>query len=349
MTRHDPKLLNPGPVTMSRRVRRALGSPDVCHREPEFAATVLRVRERLLGAYGEPGYVAVPLGGSGTCAVETMLSLVAPHETALVVANGVYGERIAAMLRAQQKAHEVVASAWDEPIDLVRVERALASGAFGHVVVVHHETTTGRLNDLAAMGALCTRFGVPLLVDAVSSFGAEELRFAEWNVEAAAATANKCLHGAPGVSFVIAREAGLARPSGATSVYLDLHRHAAAPPFTLPTHVMHALDEALDEHAERGGWRARLATYRARSAVVREARAELLLESADAYASSLTSFRLPSHVSYDALHASLKRAGFVIYRGQGKFDGQIFRIAVMGELDGRDLERLAAALDAALA
>jgi 2-aminoethylphosphonate-pyruvate transaminase len=344
---------------MSRRVRRALAAPDVCHREPEFVETVGLVRGRLRAVYDEPAHAYVPvlLGGSGTAAVEAMLSLVGPHESTLVLAHGVYGERIAAMLRAQQKPHEVLGAPWTDAVDLDAVARALASGAFRRLAVVHHETTTGRLVDLAALGALATRFAVPMLVDAVSSFGAEELRLAAWNVEAAAGVANKCLHGAPGVSFVLARADALLRPSGATSLTLDLHRHAAAQErgdmaFTLPTHVTHALAEALDEHAERGGWEARRATYAARSAVVRAAAlragASLLLGDARAYASALTSFRLPPGASYDALHASLKRAGFVIYRGQGALDGRIFRIAVMGDLDGRDLERLAAALGHAL-
>jgi 2-aminoethylphosphonate-pyruvate transaminase len=344
------KLLNPGPVSMSARVHRALGSPDVCHREPEFAEVVRRVRERLAVVYDAPGYEAVLLGGSGTAAVEAMLSLIGPQETSLVLANGVYGQRIAAMLRAQGKAHEIVAAPWTSAIDLAKVEAALASGRFRHVLAVHHETTTGRLNDLAAIGALCTRFGVPLLVDAVSSFGGEELRFEEWNLEAVAATANKCLHGAPGVSFVLARSAALERPSGATSVYLDLVRHARAQrkgttPFTLPTHVTIALDEALAELAEQGGWRARHATYRMRSRVVRSVGLPLLLEP-EAFGVTLTSFRIPAHRTYEAIHDALKRASFVVYAGQGDLDGQILRIAVMGDLAGGDLERLAVALRA---
>ncbi len=150
MTARAPRLLNPGPVTMTERVRRALASEDVCHREPEFKALVGSVRERLAAVYGEKGYTPVLLGGSGTAAVEAMLSLVAKNETSLVVANGVYGERIAAMLKAQGKAHEVVSSAWTSGIDLDGAERALAKGSFGHVLTVHHETTTGRLNDVAA-------------------------------------------------------------------------------------------------------------------------------------------------------------------------------------------------------
>jgi 2-aminoethylphosphonate-pyruvate transaminase len=332
----------------------------VCHREPEFRDLVASVRRRLRGVYGEQGYTPVLLGGSGTAAVETMLSLVGRNETALVLANGVYGERMAAMLEAQGKAHEVVRSAWTSGIDLEAANRALATGRFQRVLAVHHETTTGRLNDIAALGVLAHQHGASMLLDAVSSFAGEELRLAEWNVEALAATANKCVHGAPGVSFVLAQDAAMKRvPSngGATSVYLDLARHAndqarGSTPFTLPTHVTRGLGEALAELDEEGGWRTRHATYVERSKHVRAVCAELnappLLDGDAAYGATLTSFRLPPGVTYEELHAELKQDGFVIYAGQGMFEGAIFRIAVMGALSADDLEDLARSLRRAL-
>lgn len=351
-------LLNPGPVTMTERVRSALAAQDVCHREPEFKALVGRVREKISGVYGAKSYTPVLIGGSGTAAVETMLSVIPKGDgNSLVVANGVYGERMAAMLRSQGKRHEVVSAPWTSGMDLAAVEKAIAGGSFGHVLAVHHETTTGRLNDLGTLGAICKKHGVPLLVDAVSSFAGEDIRWDDWNVEAAAATANKCVHGAPGVSFVLVRDAALARPSGATSVYLDLHRHAAdqakgSTPFTLPTHVTFAFDAALDELAASGGWKARHTAYTARSTRVRVALRELgvtlLLDDENVYGSTLTSFRLPEGRTYEALHGHLKQDGFVIYAGQGKFDGAIFRIAVMGEITERDLDRLIASLRVAL-
>ena len=367
------KLLNPGPVSMTERVRNALASEDVCHREPEFTALVGDVRTRLAGVYSETkkGYTPVLLGGSGTAAVEAMLSLVGKNEASLVVANGVYGERIAAMLKAQGKAYELISSPWTSGLDLDAADDALGRGPsdpdprstkmFSRILTVHHETTTGRLNDIAALGMLAHRHGVPMLVDAVSSFAGEELLVREWNIEAFAATANKCVHGAPGVSFVMADNEALKRPSGATSVYLDLSLHAAAQakgstPFTLPTHVTRAFDEALAELSDEGGWHARRDLYRARSSRVRsvckESNAPLLLDREEAYGCTLTSFKLPSdashRVAYEAVHATLKRDGFVIYAGQGKFDGAIFRIAVMGDLSASDIDRLASSLRAAL-
>ena len=345
-------LLNPGPVTLSERVRRALLRPDQCHREAEFAEMMLRIRTRLEAIYHERpvAHDAVVLTGSGTCAVEAMVASLVPREgTALVAANGVYGERIAAMLSAQGKPHRVVRSEWLDPIDVAAVGDALGRGRFAAVIAVHHETTTGRLNQLDELGRKCRVAGVPLLLDAVSSFGGEGIDWTGWNLGAVAATANKCLHGVPGIAFVIADRVLLdARRGSSPSLYLDLQRSheeqkTGFSPFTHAVHACFGLDEALDELSDGGGWQPRRDLYRRRTARVRNGLAvlgiEALLPERDG-ASMLTSFRLPDGTSYVALHDRLKRAGFVIYAGQGHLAGGIFRIATMGEIADADLDRL---------
>lgn len=353
-------LLNPGPVTLSERVRTALAREDLCHREPEFAALTRELRAGLCQVYdGARGFEAVLLTGSGTAAVEAMVASLVPRAgRALVVANGVYGERIAAMLAAQGKAHDVVAAEWTAPVDLASVRRHLAAGErTTHVVTVHHETTTGRLNDLAALGALCREHGRPLLVDAVSSFGGEALELATWGVEAVAATANKCLHGVPGIAFVLARSEALEGCAGnAPGVYLDLARYRSQAqsgfsPYTQAVHVCYALAEALAELADAGGWHARHERYRALSDRIGSALAELGVEPLlppGTSSSMLRAYRLPAGTSYDALHDDLKRAGFVIYAGQGGLAPSIFRVATMGDLRDDDVERLLGAFAEAL-
>ncbi len=102
-------LLNPGPVTLTKRVRAALTEGDWCHREPEFAALTQDINRRLVGIYPNlvENYAAVTMTGSGTSAVEAMLASFAPDTGGtLVLANGVYGERMAKMLTAFREFHE---------------------------------------------------------------------------------------------------------------------------------------------------------------------------------------------------------------------------------------------------
>lgn len=342
-------LLNPGPVTLSARVRRALAeSEDICHREPEFYALTTHLLRRLEAVYDAEGYRAVLLTGSGTCAVEAMLSTFALRaRPTLVVCNGVYGERMADMLARQGKPVRVQRASWTAPIELASLDADIA-----RVVVVHHETTTGRLNPLDRLAEVCRVRGAGLLIDAVSSFGGEDIPFGRWRPMAVAGAANKCLHGVPGLAFVLANADALGAPSESTSLYLDLVSYAreqarGVSPFTQAVQAAQALREALAEFEEAGGWRARQALYRARSDRVRRCLAELGIEPLipDGESSSmLTAFRLPPGASYARLHDALKERGFVIYAGQGEFAERIFRIATMGAITEADLERLLAAL-----
>jgi len=351
-------LLNPGPVTLTDRVRSAMCKADWCHREPEFAALTQSINARLARVYdaAEDDYASVLLTGSGTLAVEAMLSSFAPvRGRTLIVANGVYGERMAGMLRAMQRPSELLSAEWDAPIDLAAVEEALvADPGISHVATVHHETTTGRLNALGDLGALCGKLGRALLLDAVSSFGAEEIGFRDWNLEAVAGTANKCLHGVPGLSFVLARREALAETRDPpNSVYLDLRRYYSAQhgdgysPFTQAVQVAFALSAALDEFHEAGGWRQRRRRYGEIGNAVRECLRGLgvatLIPEED-YSSVMCSYRIPPGVNYDALHGSLKARGFVIYAGQARLSECIFRIAHMGAISDGDVDRLNRAL-----
>jgi len=273
----------------------------------------------------------------------------------LIAENGVYGERIRTM--AERHGIDVLTARadWQDTIDFARVRASLATDrGITHVAAVHHETTTGRLNDLAPLAALCREFNVDMLLDTVSSFGAEQLDFAQWPIAACAATANKCLHGVPGTSFVITRRDALAASVAKRSLYLDLaayltHQDGGGTPFTQSVQTFYALDEALAEFFDEGGWTARQACYRERQARIRDTLAQLgvepLLDAADS-SCVLQAFRLPPGLSYAQLHDGLKARGFVIYAGQGKLAAGIFRISAMGAITGQDLTRLIAALAA---
>jgi 2-aminoethylphosphonate-pyruvate transaminase len=356
-------LLNPGPVTLSPRVRRALAeSEDLCHREVEFAELTRDILARLEGLYaGAEDYAAVMLSGSGTCGVEAMLSTFALKDRpTLVVANGVYGERMAEMLKRQGKPMWLARAEWIEPIDLAQARRLLDEHPdIARVAVVHHETTTGRLNDLGELAALCRERGKGLLIDAVSSFAGEDIPLADWEPLAVAGTANKCLHGIPGIACVLARQEALVtqaletQVSQSTSLYLDLagyykEQRAGFSPFTQAVQAAQALQAALAEFADQGGWRARRDTYQARTDRIRDRLAKLgvapLLPPGES-SSMLTAYRMPEGFSYPALHDHLKARGFVIYAGQGQFNGRIFRIATMGEIGDVDLARLEQSLD----
>jgi 2-aminoethylphosphonate-pyruvate transaminase len=347
-------LLNPGPVTLSERVRRSMLQPDLCHRESEFFDLQDEARRRLLATYSlDPKqWTAVLMTASGTAAVESMIAALVPNSgRLLIVENGVYGERIALISAQYGIAHERIKGDWMRAPDYAAIAAQLASqptdSRFTHVAVVHHETTTGRLNDLRALALLCHEHGAVLLVDAVSSFGAELIDFTAPALAAVAATANKCLHGVPGAAFVIVRRTDLQNAAG-RAYYLDLARLARLQderntPFTPAVHAYYALVEALREYEEQGGRTARYDRYAALAERVRAGLAALGVGAAipaDESSVVLRAYKLPAGLSYAELHDALKADGFVIYAGQGDLSKSLFRISTMGNLTSADIDRL---------
>ena len=353
-------LLNPGPANTSQAVKDAMVTPDLCHREPEFFEVMRECRTRLAGlAVGGDSFATVLFTGSGTAAVEATVGSVVPRARALrVVVNGVYGDRLVKIARAH--GIPAISLAYDitTPVAARDVEGALrAHPEVSHVAVVHHETTTGLLNPVADVARATARAGRRLIVDAMSSLFGEPLDVAADGIDFVTASANKCLQGLPGVSFVLGRRTALdaLRGQAARSVYLDLHGHYASQevdntPFTPAVQVLHAMREALAELA-REGVAARIRRYAENARVLREGMSALgfeILVPEGARSNILTTFRLLPGLAYDPLHDALKRRGYIIYAGQGDLRTYAFRVSNMGTLTPRDMEGVVAAFGDAL-
>jgi 2-aminoethylphosphonate-pyruvate transaminase len=244
---------------------------------------------------------------------------------------------------------------WIARPNLSQIEEALTSDpAIGAVALVHHETTTGLLNLVAEVGAITRRTGRLLLLDAVSALAGEDLDLARDGVDLCACTANKCVQGLPGVSFVVARTEVMKAMQDypRRSLYLHLPVHWEAQerqsiPFTPSIQAWYALDAALDELLEETV-AGRVQRYRAAAQLLREGFTQLGLKfllPPEYRANSLTSLLLPEGMTYQRLHDDLKVRGFVIYEGQGKLQAGIFRVANMGHLTLDDFRRFLQALE----
>ncbi len=348
-------LLNPGPVNVSPRVQQALLRGDLCHREEEFSDLLVAIRTKLLQAFAPQHYTSVVLSGSGTSAVEAMVSSAVPADKKLlVINNGVYGERMLRMAKAHRLPTVELRYDWTERPDVNEIATTLENDpGIGGVALVHHETTTGLLNPVAEVGAITKRTGRLFLLDAVSALAGEDLDLARDGVDLCACTANKCVQGLPGVAFVLVRTSIMqamqeVEPS---SLYLHLPIHWEAQerntiPFTPSVQTWYALDAALDELLEETV-AGRVQRYRAASQLLHAGFSRLGLQfllPPEHRVNSLTSLLLPEGMTYQHLHDELKKRGFIIYEGQGKFQTGIFRVANMGHLTRNDFQNFLKAL-----
>lgn len=354
----DKLLFTPGPLTTSRTVKEAM-LRDLGSRDREFLNVVAEIRERLLalGGLASAEYECVLMQGSGTFAIESVLSSVVPHDGKLMVlVNGAYGRRMVQIARVHGIAVEVVEVAENATIEApLAAERLKQAGDVTHVAVVHCETTTGIVNPIAAIGAAVARAGAAYIVDAMSSFGAIEVDLGAAWIDFLISSANKCIEGVPGFGFVLARRDTLEAAKGrARTLSLDLHAQWAGLEadgqfrFTPPTHALLAFRQALEELEAEGGVAGRGARYRSNHETLRRGMREMGFE---AYLADedqrciITAYRYPAdpRFRFEEFYARLSGRGFVIYPGK-LTRAACFRIGTIGRLFPKDVEALLAAI-----
>jgi len=351
-------LFTPGPLSTSATVKQAM-MRDLGSRDSEFIDLVRRIRRRLLelGNVADAGYEAVLMQGSGTFAIESVISSVLPRNgKLLVLTNGAYGQRMAQIARTLGIATETCTFPEARPVDPTQARQALVRDpASTHVGIVHCETSTGIINPVHEIGGLVRELGRVFMVDAMSSFGGVPIDLGASHIDFLVASANKCIQGVPGFGLVLARRDLLMAAEGfARSVSLDLlaqlkgFERDGQFRFTPPTHALVAFWQALVELDEEGGVAGRASRYARNHRVLVDGMKVLGFEAylAPQHQSNIiTSFRFPAHPNFDfnEFYRRLSEQGFVIYPGKVS-DADCFRIGTIGHLFPDDFRSLLAAI-----
>lgn len=325
-------LLTPGPCMTSESVRAAAAMPDRNHRDPLFLETLADIRQQLVNVYPCSHSVFL-LGGSGTAAVEAMITSCVDVGPVLILENGYYSERLRAICEIHAIPYEILNFGWGGTYDLDQIERVLSGSTFEAVLALHNETTVGRLNPVNAIAKICKRTGTRLLVDAMSSFGADDLDVAD--IDAVCASANKCLHGIPGVGFVLVQPllAVKLQTFRRRTFYLWLPMYAGdAPPLTAPVANLEAFRVALQEFP---GQAARKADYLRKATSIRNAArlAGLHLALPEEESScSLSTIAVPPGFTGDTWLDVNRKSGYLVYGCKGDLKDAYFQAANMGDL-----------------
>ena len=359
----DPLLFTPGPLTTSLSVKQAM-LHDAGSWHWDFNERVRAIRERLLALGGvrrEDGWEAVLLQGSGTFGVESVFqTCVPPQGRVAVVSNGAYGERMVLMLQHARIAHDVLRTPEDTPGDPGALDALLAANpGITHVAVVHCETTTGLLNDLAALGAVTRRQDRVFVVDAMSSFGAYPIALDASGPDFLVSSANKCIEGVPGFSFILCRRARLLECEGhARSLSMNLldqlrgFEKNGQFRYTPPTHALLAFEQALHELDQEGGVAARSARYCRNHEVLLAGMTRLGFRSylpAAVQSHIITSFLYPadSRFNFPEFYRRVALKGFILYPGKIS-QADTFRIGNIGRLFESDMRAVVYAIGEAL-
>lgn len=354
-------LLTPGPLSTTKSVRAAM-SYDFCTWDHDYKVLVTEIRKKLLALAGcDPTrYTTVLMQGSGTFGVESVLgsSINRNEHKVLILANGVYGQRMVDMARILSLPYCLYQVDENEAFDPDVVRAHFEQDKkITHLAVVHCETTTGILNDIEQLADIARSYQKYFFIDAMSSFGGIELNVNKLGVDFLVSSANKCIQGVPGFSFVICKKEALLNlcKNQAKSLSLDLYgqweemeKHQGKWRYTSPTHVVLAFHQALCELNEEGH-SARCTRYKENQTLLVEGMLFLGFKPYVPRALQspiITSFIEPEFIpgrkikfEFSAFYQYLKEHGFIIYPGKiSKFN--TFRIGSIGHIFPQDIDRL---------
>jgi 2-aminoethylphosphonate-pyruvate transaminase len=293
--------------------------------------------------------------------VEAMIGCFVPSSGKLLLCiNGAYGKRIAKICDYYQRQYVVQECAEDQPVDPSQVEQALAEdNDITHVAVVHTETTSGILNPIDEIAAIVEKHGRGLLVDSMSAFGALPVDANTIRFDALVASSNKCLEGAPGMGFCIARKDALLQTEGnSPSLSLDLYDQWQAMQknrqwrFTPPTHVLLAFDQALNEFDQEGGVAGRGGRYQENCKVLVDGMRDMGFQTLlpdQLQAPNIVTFHMPKDekFNFDRFYDAMREQGYVIYPGKLTV-ADSFRMGCIGRLTQADMRGALAAVRYAL-
>lgn len=355
-------LVTAGPTPLPPAVSQVMAEPILYHRAPAFVEIYERVLERLPQVF-RTGNDVLCFAATGSGALESAVAnLVRPGEPALVASCGKFGERWAELCEAFGADLEQVAFEWGEKVDPERVDAALAAMERKPKVVftTQSETSTGVVNDIAALAGVVRGHDAILCVDAVSGVGAVDLEQDEWGVDVVVAGSQKSLMCPPGLGFASVSERALDRAAAGPGgrYYFDWGRTAAGQrksppdsPFTTAVTLFRALDVALEQILAEGLDQ----VFERHAILARGARAGIAALGLERFgpddpdANVVTAAKLPDGIDGAAVPKVMRdRYGVTAAGGQGHLKGRIVRIAHCGYYGAYDIVIALSALETAL-
>ncbi|HHV06646.1 MAG TPA: alanine--glyoxylate aminotransferase family protein [Firmicutes bacterium] len=343
-------LFIPGPTPVPPEVAAAMTQPVIGHRSSEYASLQRYLVQQVKKVFQTENDLFI-LTSSGTGAMEAAITnCVNPGDKVLALITGQFGKRFAEIAEQCGAKVERLEFPWGKPVDLEAVKATLDSGPLPQAVLVtHNETSTGVVNNVQGLGALLKDTPALLLVDAVSSMGAMDIRTDEWGVDFMVTGSQKAFMMPPGLAFLSVSPKGWEAVANVTprSFYFDLaawrkNGVKGFAPWTPNVSLLFGLKKALELMLGEGldsVWSRHKRWAQGVRAGLRGMGLEPVAE--DPWASHTVTAAFVPEGKADTLRALVKQQfGLCLAGGKGKLDGKVLRFSHMGYVD--ELEILGA-------
>lgn len=192
-------LMGPGPVNAHPRVLRAMAADLLGQFDPEMTGFMNQVMALYRPIFGTWNQWTMLIDGTARAAIEaSLVSLVEPGDTVLVVNFGRFGLLLTEILTRLGAKVEHVSAPWGEVVPMEAIARAIEMHGPSVVATVHGDTSTTMRQPLEGLGALCKAAGAFAYVDACATLGGMEIAADRWGVDVVTGGLQKCLGGPSG-------------------------------------------------------------------------------------------------------------------------------------------------------
>ncbi len=351
------KLYIPGPINVSGKTYQAMAKPIMGHRMPEFAELYASIEPRIQQLFYTKDPVFISTSSSWGIMEGALRNVT--QKAVLNCGNGAFSDKWFDVAKRCGKDAEFLQFDWGKPVDPEAVDKALSTGKFDSITIIHNETSTGTMSDIAAIMDVVKKYPeVISIVDTVSSFSTLPIKKDELGIDVMITGSQKALACPPGLSLLSVSDRALERASKTEGrgYYFDFLEFKKfydknQTPSTPVISLMFALESKLDDiFAE--GVENRYARHLANNKLVREwgyAHGFKLFPEEKYGSVALNCFANNLEIDIQGVVSELKkRFNMAFDSGYGKLKGKTFRISNMGDETTETMKELLANIDTIL-
>jgi len=355
------KLFIPGPTEVRKEVLVELSRPQIGHRTAEFQELFASLKPGLREIFCTKGDVLISTStGSGFWEAAIRCCV---KENVLHAVNGAFSNKWSKISERCERTATTIEFEPGKPVNPLEVDKALSNGDYEAFCMVHCETSTGTLSDLAAIAEVMKKYpDVLFFVDAVSSIAGTEVKADEWGIDICITSGQKALALPPGISFASVskrayKKAETVKGRGYYFDILELKKmyDKDMTPYTASIPHLYALRKQLRRIKEEGlnnrfKRHKEMAEY-SRTWAIKQG---FKMFSEEGYASdTISCFINTKDIDFNEIKTDMAKKGYSIDSGYRKMNAKLkeegklptFRIAHMGDLTLDEIKDMTSELE----
>ncbi len=354
MIEKDKLLFSVGPVEMRRELLSLNINGIPYFRTSEFSRMMKEIEVELLKISNAPiNSKIIILTASGTAGMEaTLMNCFSKEDKILIISGGSFGDRFVQIAKTHEFKFEVLKLELGKTLKKEDLDKFRNKGFTG-LVVNGHETSTGVLYDLEMLGEFSKEENLFFVVDAISTFIADEYDIEKFNINATILSSQKALALSPGLSILILDSKSVERimKKEVKSVYFNLRDYIlnmerGQTPFTPDVGAINELSYRLKEIIDNG-----IVNERNKIRLIAEDFRErikgLPLEIfSDKLSNAITPLKIVTDKikAYELFENLEKKYDITILPSGGELRDTLFRVGHLGNLSVEDNKKLIDAL-----